>query len=236
MNKRLVEQNKYDIAFQDAALNGAGTSRYYPMADYGKALFVVGVGAMAAGNTAILQTLRATDKAGTGADVITNNAVTITANTNVQAATITCDAVVATNEVVINGVTFEGVAAAPTGTQFVQDAGDNAVTATNLAAAINAFFGSDIVATANAAVVTLQADEDAATITATGTAVRFVIATTRALGLIELDESFLTNGFTHAAVRVTTNAALSITGGIVRGSARYSPTQRVAALKADTEV
>lgn len=236
MNKRLVEQNKHDIAFQNAALDGAGTSRYYPMADYGKALFVVGVGAMAAGNTAIMQTLRATDKAGTGVDVITNNAATITANTNVQAATITCDAVVATNEVVINGVTFEGVAAAPTGTQFIQDAANNTTTATNLAAAINAFFGTDIVATSAAAVVTMEADEDAATITVTGTATRFVIATLKAVGLVELDESFLTNGFTHASVRITTNAALGVTAGIVRGSARYNPTQRVAALKADTEV
>ena len=236
MNKLLIEQNKYDVAYQDAALDGVGTSRYYQLSNYRKALFVVGVGAMAAGNTAILQTMKAVDKAGTSAEVIANNAATITANVNVQALTITCDAVVATNAVVINGVTFEGVAAAPTGTQFIQDAANDTTTATNLRNAINAYFGTDIIATSAIGVVTLQANEDAVTITATGTATRFVIATLRAVGLIEVDSTFLGEGFSDVAIRVTTNAALGVTAGVVRGNARYSPSQNAAAIKADTEV
>lgn len=234
MNKLLVEQNKYDVVYQNAALDGVGTSRYLGMKDYGKAMFLVGIGAMAAGNTAIIQTLKATDKAGTGSEVITNNAATITANTNVQAATITCDAVVATNEVVINGITFEAVDAAPEGNQFVRDANDT-TTATNLRNAINNHFGDEIVATSNAAVVTLQANEDKSTITATGTATRFVIATLRAVGIVELDEFFLEEGFDNVAVRITTNAALGVTAGAVRGSARYNPGQQLAAVKTNTE-
>ena len=235
MNKLLVEQNKYDIAYANASLDGAGTSRYYSLENSAKALFVVGIGAMAAGNTAILQTMQATDKAGTGGKVITNNVATITANEKVQSLTITCDAVVATNKVTINGIEFEGVDSAPTGNQFIRDA-NNTTTATNLKNAINAHFGDYIIATSSTDTVTLQANEDKTTITATGTATRFVIATTRALGLIELDESYLDAGFTNVALRVTTNASQSVNVAIVRGSNRYSTGQKVAALKVDTEV
>ena len=234
MNKLLVEQNKYDITYANASLDGAGTSRYYSLENSAKALFVVGVGGMASGNTAILQTMQATDKDGSGEKVITNNVATVTANENVQALTIQCDTVVEGNKVTVNGVEFEGVDAEPTGNEFVRDANDT-TTATNLKNAINAHFGDYIVATSSTDTVTLQSNEDKTTITATGTADRFVIATTRALGLVELDESYLDAGFGHVALRVTTNASQSVNVAIVRGSNRYSVNQNVSALKADKE-
>lgn len=52
-------------------------------------------------------------------------------------ATLTCVSVIATNTVVINGVSFAAVNSGATGNQFVRS-GTDSVTATNLAAAINA--------------------------------------------------------------------------------------------------
>ena len=52
-------------------------------------------------------------------------------------ATLTCVSVIATDTVVINGVTFTAVDSAPSTNQFVR-AASNTTTATNLAAAINA--------------------------------------------------------------------------------------------------
>ena len=66
---------------------------------------------MAAGVTSIGQVMQAKDAAGTDAEVVTNNAATITANTKVAAATLTVDTVVATNKVTV-GLTFEAAAAA----------------------------------------------------------------------------------------------------------------------------
>lgn len=64
-------------------------------------------------------------------------AISIQENEVQASGTLTCVSVIATNSVVINGVSFTAVDSAPGTNEFVRTA-DNAVTATNLAAAINA--------------------------------------------------------------------------------------------------
>lgn len=64
-------------------------------------------------------------------------AISLVGNAVQANATLTCVSVIATNTVVINGVTFTAVDSGATGNQFVRS-GTDSVTATNLAAAINA--------------------------------------------------------------------------------------------------
>lgn len=64
-------------------------------------------------------------------------ALNIKGNAVRASATLTCVSVIATDTVVINGVTFAAVDSAPSTNQFVR-AVSNTTTATNLAAAINA--------------------------------------------------------------------------------------------------
>ncbi len=64
-------------------------------------------------------------------------AISVQENEVRASGTLTSVSVIATNSVVINGVSFAAVDSGATGNQFVRTA-DNAVTSTNLAAAINA--------------------------------------------------------------------------------------------------
>ncbi len=72
-----------------------------------------------------------------GAGLPPSIAISIKENAVRASATLTCVTVVDTNTVVINGVTFTAVSAAPSTNEFVR-ATSNTTTATNLAAAINA--------------------------------------------------------------------------------------------------
>lgn len=236
MNKLLSETIKIDTALTSASLNGAGTGSYFPMDNYKKALFAVEVGAMATGATSIIQVMQATNAVAGGAKVVTNNAATITANTNVAAATLTAAACAPADTAVINGVTLTGAAAADfASAEFLADAADNNATAASLAGCINANV-IGVTATANAAVVTIVATETGEnTVTVVGTAVRLIAATLRAIAYVECDASFLddVNGFGYVAARVTNSAAIQTGAVLVRGNYRYSPVQFVAAAKTD---
>lgn len=238
----LSEVSKLDIALVPASLNGAGTGEFFRVNTDRKALFVVILGAMAVSATSAIQVMQASDAAGTGAKVITNNAATVTANTKVAAATLNAAASQAGDTCVINGLTFTAIAngATPAGRQFAVGTGASADTdtATALAAIINneTYGVPGVKASASAAVVTLTAIEPGdATITVVGTAVRLVAATLRAVAYVECDASFLdiNNGFNHVAIRVTNSAAILTGATLQRGSSRYAPIQTVAASKTD---
>ncbi|MHB8124656.1 MAG: hypothetical protein ACYDEJ_03265 [Desulfitobacteriaceae bacterium] len=234
--KLLSEMNHIGIAIPTQSLNGTATGAYHSLSKYGKALFVVSVGAMAAAATSILQVMQAKDALATSAKVITNNAATITANTAVTSATLTLATVTVGQAVTINGLTYTAAAAADLPNRVFSQAGDDTADATSLAAAINHSTAGvpGIKATAAAAVITLTAtDPGEATITITAAAATITAATVSAVGYVECDASFLdiNNGFTHVALRVTNSAAI-VTGAIFeRGEARYSPVQMVAAAK-----
>jgi hypothetical protein len=242
--KLLSEASKLDIALIPISLNGAGTGPYYKLDKYGKALFVVEVGAMAAAVTSVLQVMQATDAAAGGpAKVVTNNAATITANTNVSSALLTSAVVhVAGDTYTINGLTYTAAAADVPGTRTYAIGADATASTANLAAKINSAVTGvpGVLASANVGALTLTADEPgeiAITLAASAGAVG-VPSTLSAIGYVECDASFLddANGFDHVAIRVT-NSAATLTGAtLLRGEARFSPVQNVAASKVNVAV
>lgn len=238
--KLVSEDVKLDIALTSQALNGAGTGEYFNLAKYGKALFVVEIGAMAAGATSILQVMQAQDATGAGAKVVTNNTATITANTNVSAALLTSALVhVAGDTYTINGLTFTAAAADVPGTRTYAVGADATASTANLAAKINdpVIGVPGVLASAALGVLTLTATEpgeETITITASAGAVG-VPSTAQAIGYVECDASFLdlANGFSHVALRVTNSAATQTGAVLLRGQGRYNPDQKVAAAKTD---
>jgi hypothetical protein len=110
---------------------------------------------------------------------------------------------------------------------FNQAAGDNA-TATSLAACINAALGvTQITATAIGPVVVLTVDETGAyTMTvAVTTPLTIQPVTLECVVLIEVDASALTNGFSHAAIRVSGPVTAIASAFTLQGDLRYSPPQ-----------
>ena len=217
--KLLSEAAKLDIGLIPISLNGAGTGPYFRMDMDRKALFVVEVGAMAAAATSVAQVMQATDAAAGGAKVITNNAATITANTNVTSALLTSALVhVAGDTYTVNGLTYTAAAADGGATSRTYAIGADATASTaNLAAKINsAVVGvPGVLAAANVGALTLTADEPgdiAITLSASAGAVG-VPSTLSAIAYVECDASFLdsANGFDHVAIRLT-NSAATLTG------------------------
>jgi len=213
------------------------------MTKYGKALFVVEVGVMAAAVTSIAQVMQAQDAAGTGAKVSTNNAATITANTKVAVALLTSAVVhVAGDVYTINGLDFTAAAADVPTTRTYAIGADATASTANLAAKINhATLGvPGVLASPAIGVLTLAADEpgEVSITLSSGAGDVGVPSTARAVAYIECDASFLDliNGFDHVALRVT-NSAATLTGAVLlRNEGRYSPEQFVAASKVNVAV
>lgn len=247
-SKLLSEAVKIDIALASQSLNGAGTGQYYKLDEFGKGLFIVSVGAMAAGVTSILQVMQAQDAAGTGAKPVANNAATITANTRVNAITLTiADAAagvhVAGDKVTINGLVFTaGAADGGASSRTYAVGADGATSAANLFAKISSSVVgvpgvSASIATVGAnSVITIVADEPGkTTITAVASAATTTVATLSAIGYVECDASYLDDrdGFTHVALQVTNSAATPTGAVLLSGQGRFSPAQKVAAAKTD---
>ena len=239
MTSMLSEELKIDTGLiPTAALNGAATGPYYSLADYGKALFIAEIGAMAATVTCALQAVQAKDGDGTDWKDITDLTATITANAGVDVATLTLAAVQVGDVVTVNGITFKAATAADLKDNVFDQSGDNDADAASLAAAINHANGvPGVTAEASGAVVTLTPTEPGvATITIADPSGTITPATVRAIGYLEVDASMLDaeDGFTHVALKVTTSAAAPTAAVLVRGRGRYSPVQAVAA--SDTKV
>ncbi|OHE63856.1 MAG: hypothetical protein A2001_01455 [Treponema sp. GWC1_61_84] len=246
---RLSEGLKIDTALTPVSLNGAGIGEYFSLANYRKALFLVELGAMAAAATSVLQVMQAQDAAGTNAKVVTNNAATITANTLAAAVALTIVTAaggvhVAGQTVTIDGLVFTAAAAdVPTSRTYAVGA-SGADSAAALLAKINSanpnigvpgVVGVSAIDGANT-VLTLTAVEPGDTaITAVTSAATTVVSTVRAVGYVECDAHFLDDAldFSHVAIRVTNSAAMLTGASLVRGNGRYTPTQVVAASKAD---
>ena len=221
----------------------AVTGAFYKMGQFRRALFVLIVGALAATKTSILQIVQATDADGSDVKDIDNATCTITANTKVNSLTITAAAVQEADTITVNGITFTGAAAQDADERkFKADdtasTGDPA-TATSIAACINdADYGvPGVTASADGAVVTLTVDEPGKiVITATSSsATRLAVATISAIAFVEIEATHLdeANGFTHVAAKLTNSEAAISSVTLLRGDARYTPDQVVAASKDD---
>ena len=232
----------------DSALTAAShgtsavTGAYYKMGQFRRALFVLIVGALAATKTSILQIVQATDADGNDAKNIDNATCTITANTKVNSLTITAAAVQEANTITVNGITFTGAAAQKADERkFLADdtsGTGNPLTATSIAACINdADYGvPGVTASADGAVVTLTVDEPGKiVITSTSSGATLTVATISAVAFVEVEATHLdeANGFTHVAAKLTNDAAANSSVTLLRGDARYTPDQVVAASKDD---
>lgn len=235
---------KIDLALT-AAQHGtsAVTGAFYKMGQFRRALFVLIAGALAKDTTSKLQIVQAPGADGSGAKNIDNATCTITANTKVNSLTITAAAVEVADTITVNGITFKGASAEGLNKrEFKADKiaeTGNAATATSIAACINdAVYGvPGVTASASAAVVTLTVDEPGKTvITATSSsATTLAVATISAIAFVEVEATHLdeANGFTHVAAEVTNSVAAISSVTLLRGNARYTPDQVVAASKDD---
>lgn len=226
------------------SFNGASTThKYFPMNSYHRVAFhVIGCAASIANAvTMILQTMQATDAAGTGAKVITNNAATATVPVKVIAANVTLANAAAGSVITINGLTFTGAAATDATKREFIASGDDAADVTALISCINhAVYGVPGVTAAKGAgnSINLTVSEPGeTTITITDAAAVFTPIATALEAIIEVDASNLdiAGGFDHIGCRVTTNAAITCSTTAIFDP-RYSPGQQVAAEKYDCEV
>jgi len=242
--KLVAEKVKIANAMLPVSVNGASTThKFFPMAGFHRVAFhVVGVAAsIADAVTMILQTMQATDAAGTGAKVITNNAATATVPVKVIAANVTLLNAAVGSVITINGLTFTGAAATTVASREFKADGADGADVTALVACINdATYGVPGVTAADGAgnSIDLTVDEPGeTTITISDESAVFTPIATALEAIVEVDASNLdiAGGFDHIGCLVTTSAAITCSTTAIFDP-RYSPGQQVAAEKYDCEV
>jgi len=234
MNK-FYEEAKIDIGLAPVSLASTNaTGAYHPLADYRKALAVLIAGPMAATKTAIIEVFEATDAAAGGAQLLTGATATITANVNVTSLTLALSTVLNTHTVIINGLTF----LAHTDTTVLANrqfsiSGDDTADGDELTSCINdATYGvPGVTASNNAGTITLVSTVPGATVISAeqGVGATITVATLSAQAYVELDALTLSDGYTHIATKVTTDATILVSSLILRGAARRGITQAVGA-------
>lgn len=242
----LTEANKVDAAIEYQALATPAPgirSRYFKLHEWGKAVFAFVVDTLAAAETVVASVIEAVDNAGTTAAAIATATCTITANTNVSVVTATLATVLVDDTITINGVVFTAAAAADHANLVFDQSGTDTEDATDLAACINAAAGQAaleaaggaVTATSAAAVVTLTVTEPGETTLTVEASATITIATVQAVGYIEVEDTALSEDFTHAALQLVGPATANATAVIIRGASRYGPAdQQVAASDTDS--
>jgi hypothetical protein len=233
---RISDKIKIDVGVTPTSIVSTNlTGAYYAMDNYRKALFVILGAVMAASKTIVAQVYQATDALGTGAKVLTKGIATITANSKAKSVLLTTRSCVATDSIIINGLTFTGDTSTVLATRHWKADGNDAADATALCACINdATYGvPGVLATLATDTVVLTAIEPGDAYITIGTIVGGTItpSTLRADAFIEVDATDLdtANGFDHVALNLAVAAATVVAGAtLIRGNARYSPTQYVA--------
>jgi len=225
------------------SVSGASTThKFFSMAGFYRVAFhVIGVAAsIADAVTMTLQTMQATDSAGNGAKVITNNAATATVPVKVIAANVTLADAAAGSVITINGLTFTGAAATDATKREFIASGNDAADCTALISCINdATYGVPGVTAADGAgnSIDLTVDEPGeTTITISDESAVFTPIATALEAIVEVDASNLdiAGGFDHIGCLVTTSAAITCSTTAIFDP-RYSPGQQVAAEKYDCE-
>jgi len=241
--KLVAEKVKIANAMLPVSVDGASTThKFFPMAGSHRVAFhVVGVAAsIADAVTMMLQTMQATDSAGNGAKVITNNAATATVPVKVIAANVALANAAAGSVITINGLTFTGAAATTVASREFKADGADGADVTALVACINdATYGVPGVTAADGAgnSIDLIVDEPGeTTITISDESAVFTPIATALEAIVEVDASNLdiAGGFDHIGCLVTTSAAITCSTTAIFDP-RYSPGQQVAAEKYDCE-
>jgi len=241
--KLVAEKVKIANAMVPVSVSGASTThKFFSMAGFYRVAFhVIGVAAsIADAVTMTLQTMQATDSAGNGAKVITNNAATATVPVKVIAANVTLADAAAGSVITINGLTFTGAAATDATKREFIASGNDAADCTALISCINdATYGVPGVTAADGAgnSIDLTVDEPGeTTITISDESAVFTPIATALEAIVEVDASNLdiAGGFDHIGCLVTTSAAITCSTTAIFDP-RYSPGQQVAAEKYDCE-
>lgn len=245
MNNRLTEDIKFITSSLPQAFTGAATTvngRGIALDNARKVAFRYQLGNLASTDTDYtLSVLEATDAGVTGARNIGNAAATPTvtlervadgcvANANIVQLTLV--SVAAADVVTINGVTFTAVAGDTDldANEFDQR-GTDTEDAVELVSLINNAL-PDLEATSAAGVITIQSRVPGATtitVTDINDITNIVPVTVEVTGIIEVDASALSDGFTHVFPRALTGATsaaatLSITA--LTGNARYGAVEQ----------
>lgn len=225
---QLTQSLKVDNAIIPVSTT-AKTSPYYGLSRFGRALFTIILGAMAAGLTSVIKLKEAKDGAATDAKDLTDATCTVTANTNVSSAQVVVGSPTNGDTITINSVVFTKAAATDAAKREFSDAA-------GLETCINhATYGVDGVKAVNSsgtiALTSSEPGEKTITLASTGSAL--TCSTLSATAYIEVDAEMLDtdNGFSYVAVDVA-NSSAALTGAVLtRGGARFSPDQAVGASK-----
>ncbi len=230
---RLYEDVKVDTALEPQSLISTNaTGKYFNMAGFRAAMFVLNVGNITAGGSSAIQVMEALNERAGSAQALTSFLATVAANVRVQKLKITCVGGEAEDILVINvgGVayTFTGKAAEDLNNQEWIAGGDDSADATSIVACINYTLKGKIWAENTAGVITLWAEDGyhIEAIAETGAFTTF--ATLAAVAYVFLEGLDLSAGFTHIAAKVTTASNTGIVGAtLYRGKSVKAISQRV---------
>ena len=232
---RLYEEIKCDCALLPQSLASANkTGKYFSMAEYRSACFVLNVGNITAGGSSKIEVMEAkTERAGS-AQALTSYVATVAANVKVQSLSVTCSGGTTSDTLVVtvDGVayTFTAAAAQSLPDQEWIHSGDDSADAASIVACINYTLAGKVWASAAAAVITLTAEDGyyIEAISETGSFITF--ATLAAAAYVFLEGLDLTDEYTFIAAKVTTTSNTGICGvTLLRGKSRKAITQKVGA-------
>lgn len=234
----ISERNKLDVGLVGTTItNTTATGKYFPMAGFHRACFHLLVGAMAATKHVILQAWEGKTSLGTSGALIAGATCQVDANTLVSIATVTLATTLAADWVEINGIRFVGHATTttPSAHEFDVD-GSNTENAVDLCTCLNdPVYGIKplgLVATPNAAVVTIEAIEPGeALVTLTSSGSTLVLATLEASAFVEIDNLDLlgATGFDHIAAHIDSSATGICSVTLLREARNEPPSQMVGA-------
>jgi len=218
--ERIIEREKIDTALLPQSIASTNKTGFYlHLSSFRQIVFILLTAAIAAGKSAVIQLMQATDQNGTGAKVITSATVTIAPFVNAVSASIDLTSAANTDVVTVNGTSFTKAAAA-SGTDFS--------TAADLVTAINANV-SNVKASASGNVVTVASIDGKADVNLgkTENAGTITLATVAGMGMVEVEPSDLDieNGFEYVAAKVTTDATIICSVQALRGRGRFTPDQ-----------
>ncbi len=239
----LSEHIKNDVGLRPVSLATTNaTGQYYTMAEFKKALFTFFAAAIADTKTVVAQVMEAQDSAGTGGTALTGATATITSPVKATRANLAGNTIVNdTTTVTITATDEDGeettftftAAATPDldAGEFDAGASDTAACA-NLAATINHLFGDKLLGTGSTSNCIVTSKEPGKyTITLSDADSTIVPSILDAQGYIEVDASKLSDGFTHLALKITTDATIVVGACLTRSGGRFGEQQAAAAAR-----
>jgi len=230
---RLYEKIKVDVALEPQSLISTfATGKYFNMAGFREALFVMDVGNITAAGSSAMQVMEATDERATGAQALAGFVATIAANVRVAKMSITCAGGVATDTltITVGGVeyVFTGQAAEDLVSQEWKADGDDTADAVSLVNCINYTCAGKLWAENTAGVITLWAEDGYYIEAIAESGAYATFCTMSAVAYVFLQGLDLSAGYEYVAIKVTTGGNTGICGAtLYRGKSVKSILQRV---------